>query len=478
MRTFYKKIPGSTRYQIDLKGRIVDIFGVEQKFEQDHNGYIEIELFGKPKRVELKDLALRAWYETWTIRDLELHWDKIKFQKCKSKILRSVSGYVMYFTEPVHYADGFYYIPSFSRYAMNEAGIVVDTFRNSNDCISFNKSYGYPVAGIYSPDRRGYKHIRFHRLYALTWIPNDDYAKRPYINHKNGVKDDNRRDNLEWCSAEENAQHALREKLTKTQIAMKIRDAFTGEITVFESITDMAKVMGRDHGWSKKGFASKMPGFLYKKRYEIKAADDETPWYYQDHKPIENSSSHIKAFYTIEVENTETGEKRKFNRVSDFYTHFDCRPNTGNIESSITKFNAERSPLKATVRRNACKGPYYVTDLETKACYIHTTIKDSAKHCGIGMSELQVDLARGLKFIYHGKWVVIPEEGDHEFSNYQPKQKVFYPVEMENVATGERLKANSIKAAAREFGFDPKIITKYIDTETEVRGMKFRALKP
>lgn len=60
---------------------------------------------------------------------------------------------------------------------------------------------------------KGYKRVTVngrsmsvHRLVATAFIPNPLLKKE--VNHKNGVKGDNRSDNLEWCTRSENMAHA------------------------------------------------------------------------------------------------------------------------------------------------------------------------------------------------------------------------------------------------------------------------------
>ena len=60
------------------------------------------------------------------------------------------------------------------------------------------------------------KKINVHKLVADSFIPNPN--NKLFINHKNGIKNDNRITNLEWNTRSENSQHAYDIGLTKKMV--------------------------------------------------------------------------------------------------------------------------------------------------------------------------------------------------------------------------------------------------------------------
>ncbi|QIW89817.1 HNH endonuclease [Bacillus phage Izhevsk] len=88
------------------------------------------------------------------------------------------------------------------------------------------------------------KNYRVHRLIALAFLPNPNNL--PEVNHKDGNKNNNSVENLEWSSRSDNVQHAFDNGL-KTPTVKKVDkiDIITGEvICTYESLKDASKDVG------------------------------------------------------------------------------------------------------------------------------------------------------------------------------------------------------------------------------------------
>jgi hypothetical protein len=83
---------------------------------------------------------------------------------------------------------------------------------------------GYSIIGLNKENKRIGFYV--HRLVANAFIKNIENKKE--VNHINGIKSDNRKENLEWNTRSENQIHAVRNKLN---VAIKGEKHYASKLT-------------------------------------------------------------------------------------------------------------------------------------------------------------------------------------------------------------------------------------------------------
>lgn len=125
-------------------------------------------------------------------------------------------------------------------YKVNELGqVITENWRNAK-----KRAILKPAT-----DNKGYLRVglqvdgklitqKVHRLIALAFIPNPE--NKPMVNHIDWDKKNNRVENLEWCTAKENTQHAINNGIFSFQTSEKSINKIIkkGELNGVSLLTD------------------------------------------------------------------------------------------------------------------------------------------------------------------------------------------------------------------------------------------------
>lgn len=128
-------------------------------------------------------------------------------------------------------------------YAISKEGVVIN--KNTWKPLAFGiDKDGYRTYGV---RRKTYSagsiSIGQHRLLALAYLDCPGDPKNFQVNHKDGNKQNNSLENLEWVSAAENVRHAYETGLCLANMFIVARHVVTHTLTKFKSLKDASRYL-------------------------------------------------------------------------------------------------------------------------------------------------------------------------------------------------------------------------------------------
>lgn len=90
-------------------------------------------------------------------------------------------------------------------YGVSFDGRIFNLNTGKEKCPVLDKATGYYKVQLWKNNKM--KCFFIHRILASAFMPPEE--GKYYVNHKNGVKTDNKIENLEWCTNKENSIHSI-----------------------------------------------------------------------------------------------------------------------------------------------------------------------------------------------------------------------------------------------------------------------------
>lgn len=87
--------------------------------------------------------------------------------------------------------------------------------------------------------------LSLHRLVCKHFVPNPyDYEQ---VNHKDGNKQNNHFSNLEWCTAQQNIEHALKTNLRKGFIPVSVKKELLSKVLAGATVLELSRDFPKTH---------------------------------------------------------------------------------------------------------------------------------------------------------------------------------------------------------------------------------------
>lgn len=231
--------------------------------------------------------------------------------------------------------SGYYYIPCFSRYALNKEGVIVTIKTGYRKKWSVTKPVpkknitgGYFYTNLISDKGRKQKIAKRHRLLCLTFKHPGHPVTDLVVNHDDGIPGNDELNNIDFCTYSQNTQHAYDNGLhAKKTTPVVVKSWITGKEQHCDSVVQ-ASAITKTSDVALFHRLHKSNGVRYPDGWRVKRPGDE----WEPMKVMERQSDR-----DVEVicRNVFTNEILIFGRIAEAAKYTNVR--TGTIQAQVTR---------------------------------------------------------------------------------------------------------------------------------------------
>jgi DNA-binding phage protein len=209
--------------------------------------------------------------------------------------------------------EGYYEIPNHSKNHISPYGVVIDAV--TGNVVSTHKSTGYVYVCIHHDDIDAVKPIGIHRLLAMAFY-GPPPSEKAIPNHRDGVKDNNFKSNIEWSSYSGNIDHAYRNNLRTDNRPILVKDLRDGSVMRFHAMAECARHfnVSTERIWRN---VRDNTGNIYFNYYVFRFEDDTRPWPALTSKDIGKvNNGESKETLALELETRQVIEGQSISQIA------------------------------------------------------------------------------------------------------------------------------------------------------------------
>lgn len=336
----FKSIPGCVNIKINEHCDITTVDG--SPLPKISNGKIDIVIYGKKVKVDVKKLMLLAMFEMYSPGKSCDELMSVDFVKVDCKVSKPFFGHVPVFTKPIKFKD-YNVVPTHPQIAISKDGKNAIKWK-CGKAVNIRLYDGYyAFVSARSPKRLKVVDTVYHRMVALANLPNDDIKNKTCVNHKNGNKHDYSTNNLEWVTVKENNEHALRTKLNKMSTPCKVKDYMTGKVSHYISITKAMEAISTGRQKDIDRILTLGPYKLFKNRYDIILDGESREWKAKSVFGSKRRAIEVKVFEKDKLILT-------FPTAMDFKAWYKLNPKRSSVKALVEDFHERNPDLRAEFR--------------------------------------------------------------------------------------------------------------------------------